>query len=292
MPSASVPAIRRNDVDLTGGWLSPVLSRPGTEATDLNQRPAKVIPALHPFDRRTPGQHLLLTGIGSDEPSRAIHPMAVSSRRSATRSAPRSAVLREQGEQEIRYAYVTGSITRSLFEDAQEVGLSEPLVVSLAEIFGWDIDFALDLRRGDRFAVIHEERYWLGRKLADGEILAAEFVNRGKTYRAIAYRHEDGTLSYYTPAGKSLRRVFLRAPVKLSRVSSAFSEKRYHPILRTWRAHKGIDYAAAIGTPVHATASAGSSRSAGTAAMAKPSFSGTGTLTGRCTRICRAFERI
>lgn len=155
---------------------------------------------------------------------------------------------------ETRLAYVTGSIETSLFQDGQIAGLSNALIMKLVEIFGWDIDFALDLRRGDSFSVIYEEKYWQGQKVADGRILAAEFVNRGRVYRAIAYRNAKGYTAYYTPSGKSVRRQFLRTPVVFSRISSRYSKGRFHPVLKRWRAHKGVDYAARTGTPVRATA--------------------------------------
>lgn len=158
------------------------------------------------------------------------------------------------GHFEVRLAYVTARIERSLFEAGQEAGLPEPLIVKLAEIFGWDIDFALGVHSGDSFGVIYEQRYWLGRKISDGPILAAEFSSRGQFYRAIAFRGENGTIGYYTPTGRNLKRPFLRTPVKFSRVSSRFSKSRYHPILKLWRAHNGVDYAAPPGTPVLATA--------------------------------------
>ena len=126
--------------------------------------------------------------------------------------------------------------------------------MKLAEIFGWDIDFALDLRRGDSFSVIHEEKYWHGRKTADEPILAAEFVNRGRVFRAIAFRDANGYSTYYTPEGMSVRRPFLRTPMEFSRITSRFSSGRFHPILKKWRAHKGVDYGAPVGTPVRATA--------------------------------------
>jgi len=154
---------------------------------------------------------------------------------------------------EARLVYVSGRVERSLYDAGKQAGLSDPLILELAEIFGWDIDFALDLHPGDTFSVVFEQRYWLGRKIADGPILAAEFLNQGRSHRAIAYRHRDGTLAYYTPAGRSVKRQFLRSPVKFSRVSSSFSESRFHPILKLPRAHTGVDYAAPPGTPVRAT---------------------------------------
>ncbi len=158
------------------------------------------------------------------------------------------------GYYEVRLAYVTGRIERSLFEAGVEAGLSDALILKLAEIFAWDIDFALDVHPGDSFSMVYEQKYWLGRKIVDGTILAAEFSNRGRVHRAIAFRGQDGMMRYYAPSGRNLRRAFLRSPVKFSQISSRFSKSRYHPILKLWRAHNGVDYAAPLGTPVLATA--------------------------------------
>jgi murein DD-endopeptidase MepM/ murein hydrolase activator NlpD len=156
---------------------------------------------------------------------------------------------------EVRQQSVVGEIKHSLFVDGQRAGLSVRHIMNLAEIFGWDIDFALDLRKGDRFTVIYEEKYYKNKKAKTGNILAAEIINRGETYRAIAHRDDRDNLSYYTPEGESLRRTFLRSPVKFSYISSRFTKRRYHPVLKRWRAHKGVDYAARSGTPVRSTAS-------------------------------------
>jgi murein DD-endopeptidase MepM/ murein hydrolase activator NlpD len=153
-----------------------------------------------------------------------------------------------------RQSYVSATIEDSLFAAGKRAGLSDRMILELATIFGWDIDFALDLRRGDRFTVVFEEKFWRGEKIEDGDILAAEFVNQGRLYRAVASKSEDGITRYYTPAGNSMQRQFLKTPVQFSRISSRYSNGRYHPILKRWRAHKGVDYAARTGTPVRATA--------------------------------------
>lgn len=156
-------------------------------------------------------------------------------------------------EIEKRQTHATGQISSSLFEAGLDAGLSDKLIMELAYIFGWDIDFALDIREGDSFKVIYEEEFLDGDKIADGDILAAEFTNRGKTFRAINYTDDSGLSRFYTPAGDSMRKAFSRSPVHFSRISSKFNPNRKHPVLKTNRPHKGVDYAAATGTPILAT---------------------------------------
>lgn len=153
---------------------------------------------------------------------------------------------------ETRMSYATGAVDSSLFLAAQSAGLSVTLTMQLASIFGWDIDFALDLRKGDRFTVVYEELYANGEKIRDGSILAAEFVNKSKPHRAVRYSNETGRSDYFNPSGQNLRKAFLRTPVDVSRISSGFGV-RVHPILNSIRAHRGVDYAAPIGTPIRAT---------------------------------------
>ncbi len=158
-----------------------------------------------------------------------------------------------EAEIEHRTAELSGVVTSSLFAAAQKAGLSNRLVLELADLFGYDIDFALDLRDGDRFSVVYDQLYKHGERLRDGDIVAAEFVNQGHTYRAMRYVDADGNATYYTPDGDSLRKAFIRTPVDFIRITSGFNSGRLHPILNVIRAHKGVDYAAAIGTPVKAT---------------------------------------
>jgi murein DD-endopeptidase MepM/ murein hydrolase activator NlpD len=143
-------------------------------------------------------------------------------------------------------------INNSLFEAVEAAGGHDLTAVALADIFGWDIDFVLDVQPGDSFVVSYQELYQDGLYVKDGVILAASFTNQGRTYRALRYVDPDGNAHYYTPDGRSMHKAFLRAPVEFTRISSKFNSARRHPILNLIRAHKGIDYAAPIGTPVRA----------------------------------------
>jgi murein DD-endopeptidase MepM/ murein hydrolase activator NlpD len=145
-----------------------------------------------------------------------------------------------------------GTINSSLFLAGQAVGLNEDITLRLAQIFQWDIDFVLDIRTGDEFSLLFEELYLDGEFIGFGAILAAEFTNRGRTYRAVRYTDLDGRSSFYTPEGRNMRKAFLRAPLEFTRISSNFNPQRLHPIHNRVVPHRGIDYAAPTGTPVMA----------------------------------------
>ncbi len=147
----------------------------------------------------------------------------------------------------------TGEIQTSLFAATDEAGLPDPAANQLSDIFGGDIDFHRDLRKGDRFTVIYEMNYVNGEAIRTGRILSAEFVNNGHAYRAAYFQTTEYTGDYYSPDGKSMHKAFLRSPIEFSRVSSGFSRSRFHPVLNKWRAHKGVDYAAPIGTKARVT---------------------------------------
>mgnify|MGYP001264848546 FL=1 len=153
---------------------------------------------------------------------------------------------------ERRMTHAVATIDSSLFLAGKDAGLSDRLIMELAGIFGWDVDFALDIRAGDRFSVVYEELYRDGEKVRDGDIVAAEFFNRGRNFRAVLYTDPDGNRDYYSPDGRSMRKAFLRSPVDFRRISSNFNPNRLHPKLGVKRPHRGVDYAAATGTPIKA----------------------------------------
>lgn len=154
---------------------------------------------------------------------------------------------------EIHTKYATATIDDSLFMAGMEAGLSDNMIMQLATIFGWDIDFVLDIRKGDEFSLLYEENYLDGEKLSDGPIIAARFKNRGREITAIRYTDESGRTDYFAPNGDSMRKAFLRTPMDVFRISSSFNPNRLHPVLNRIVAHKGTDYAAPVGTPIKAT---------------------------------------
>lgn len=155
---------------------------------------------------------------------------------------------------EIKQTRASGVINSSLFVAARAAGVGSELIMHLAnDIFGWKIDFALEIQPGDRFDIVYEQKYRDGEYIGDGRILAAGFVNEGTSHRAIYFESEDGQIAgYFAPDGRSMRRQFLRAPLDFTRISSNFNPRRRHPLLNTIRAHKGVDYAAPTGTIIKA----------------------------------------
>ncbi len=155
---------------------------------------------------------------------------------------------------DIQEVQAEGTIESSLFVAARAAGVSPELILQLAyDIFGWEIDFALDIRPGDKFHLVYEQKYRDGKFIGNGRILAADFLNDGNLHRAVYFESADGKMAdYFAPDGRSMRRQFLRAPLEFTRISSNFNPRRRHPILNTIRAHKGVDYAAPTGTVIKA----------------------------------------
>lgn len=148
----------------------------------------------------------------------------------------------------------SGVIETSLFAATDAANIPDPVAIQIAEIFSSDIDFHQNLRKGDSFAVAYEVFYLDGEAIRTGKVLAAEFINDESAFQAVYFEDSEGRGGYYTPEGKNLRKAFLRSPLEFSRITSGFSRARFHPVLKTWRAHKGIDYAAPTGTRIRATA--------------------------------------
>ena len=146
--------------------------------------------------------------------------------------------------------YKHGMIDSSLFLTSQAIGLPDNVTMRLAQIFQWDVDFVLDIRPGDEFFALVEEQYLNGEFIGFGDIVSARFVNQGRAYTAVRYTTEDGISDYFDALGMSMRKAFLRAPVEFSRISSSFNLRRKHPLYKTVRPHRGIDYAAPPGTPI------------------------------------------
>lgn len=154
---------------------------------------------------------------------------------------------------DIEHRFAQGTIENSLFLDGEKAGLPSNTIMEMAALFGWDVDFALDIRKGDSFRVIYEEKKLDGKTIGVGDIVAAEFTNQGTTFTTLRYSDSKGNTSYYTPKGESMRKAFLRTPVDFARISSNFNLSRKHPVLNRIRAHKGVDYAASTGTPIKAS---------------------------------------
>ncbi|NQZ49829.1 MAG: peptidoglycan DD-metalloendopeptidase family protein [Moritella sp.] len=193
-----------------------------------------------------PGQKLTITTNNDGQFVELIYPYSPTESLYINKTADGYTTNTVKNKIDIRETFTRAEITSNFWNAGVKGKMPAKQIMNLATIFGWDIDFALDIRAGDSFAVIYEEQYIDGYFVSTGNILAAEFINQGDKFQAI--RHKDG--SYYTPSGRSMRKAFLRAPVNFKYISSSFNRKRRHPVTGRVRAHNGIDYAARTGTPI------------------------------------------
>jgi murein DD-endopeptidase MepM/ murein hydrolase activator NlpD len=234
-----------------GETIESILAGAGVAAAEIERIQALDRPA-HYLRRLYPGDNLNLS-VDDDGRLRALQYDVFPSRRLQ--------IARTDGHFDVRMierplvkkpVQAHGMIKHSLFRAASNAGLDTPMILELAAIFDWDIDFSHDVQRGDTFSILYEEHYREGEKIGQTPILAAEFVNNGRTFRAVRYTASNGQPEYFTPEGDSMRKMFIRNPVRYSQVSSKFDPQRRHPVLSEVRAHTGVDYAAKTGTPIRA----------------------------------------
>lgn len=253
-PEPAVEAIWQHKEINKGDSLSTLFSKAGLGATELyaivNADPkGKQLTKIHP------GQSIAFNLDAEKEFQQLRYIKSPTETLLITKNSADSSYQFEElvREYEIKTRQAQVSIEQSLFLDAKNAGMDDNLIMELATLFGWDIDFSLDIRGGDSFDIVYEELYLDGEKQKNGKILAANFFNQGKRFSAIYYEKANKEGAYFTENGASVRKEFTRSPVDFARVSSRFNLKRKHPIMHTIRAHKGVDYAASRGTPIKAT---------------------------------------
>ncbi|MBI5237760.1 MAG: peptidoglycan DD-metalloendopeptidase family protein [Deltaproteobacteria bacterium] len=162
---------------------------------------------------------------------------------------------KEEFKKEVKLQMASGVIESSLYEDGIKAGLDPQAIMNMTDIFAWDVDFSSEIRKGDSFSMLFEELHVNGRPVKTGRILGAEMMNAGKKYTAVYYEDGRGKGGYYDNDGRSMERTLLKTPLRFRRITSYFTRKRFHPILKRYRPHHGIDYAAPAGTPVEAAGS-------------------------------------
>jgi len=250
--AAAKNANHREVLVAKGDTLSTLFEKVGLPATTVHEVMASDKQAKQ-FSRLQNGQ-ILQFELSPDGQLKQLHTkLSELETISLSRTSKGFSFSREISKPDVRTAYVHGVINNSLSQSAQRAGLTHSMTMDMANIFGYDIDFAQDIRKGDEFDVIYEQKVVNGKTVGTGNILSARFTNHGKSYSAVRYTNKQGNTNYYTADGNSMRKAFIRTPVDFARISSMFSMGRKHPILNKIRAHKGVDYAAPRGTPIKAT---------------------------------------
>ena len=233
-----------------GDNLSTLYQRANFSAVDVYQISSS--PKGKLLSNLYPGESLHFGTDESDELREVHYAKSLLETHIFTRQGTRYTAEKRLREPEILLAYREGVIQDSLYLSGKRANLPDKLIMEMANIFGWDIDFVFDIRPGDSFSLLYEDRFIDGEKLSAGKIIAASFTNRKKTLNAVRYTDSTGTSDYFTPEGLSMRKTFLRTPLDIFRISSGFNLRRKHPIHKKIMAHRGVDYAAPRGTPVYA----------------------------------------
>ncbi|HUT83247.1 MAG TPA: peptidoglycan DD-metalloendopeptidase family protein [Thermodesulfobacteriota bacterium] len=238
--------IQRNDT------LFDILHRLGTPLMNISDL-IQIIKKLYPVRNLKPGSEIKIQiNRNNGTVQRLECPLDQDTLLVVNNSPQGLTAYKQEIEFETRLSLIAGKIKTSFFEDSIQAGLNPQLVLDLADIFGWDIDFFVDVREGDSFRVLLKDNYKEGKFVYTKRILAAEFVNQGRTYQVFYFKNNNGIEGYYDSAGRSVRKQFLKSPLRYSRISSSFTTRRLHPILKIYRPHYGIDYAAPPGTPIEA----------------------------------------
>lgn len=241
----------KHEVVGKGDNLSSIFQRAGLDNKKLAEvlescKESKTLKQMHP------GHRLTFTLDPQGALTRVDYQPNLLETRTFTRQGEKFVYSESKRKPDIQTKVASAVIQSSLYGAAKSAQISDKLVYDMANVFAFDIDFALDLQPGDSFKILYEEAYLDGKKVGGEQLLAAEFVNEGKVYKAVRYLDKDGQGQFYSDDGKALRKGFLRTPVEFARITSGFSLGRLHPILNKIRAHKGVDYSAPTGTPIMA----------------------------------------
>lgn len=252
---AAIPQTQWNTVEVKkGDTLAKIFNRHGYSASDLHylMRSGDDIKILKKI---RPGHTIEFAKTDGIEGFEALrYPFSISETLVVRKEANKQFNSEvEQKEISYKQRFATATIESSFYNAGVAAGLPDGVIMELAGVFEYDIDFALEIRKGDSFSVLYQEKFIDGEKMGYGDILSAEFSNQGDQYAAVQYTDLKERTAYYTPEGKALRKSFLRAPLKFNYVSSNFNPRRFHPIQKRYKPHRGVDYRAATGTPVRSS---------------------------------------